>query len=372
MLLLAVNSILLPAGILNCAAITLGEGLDKTNLVWTTGGDAPWHATNAAATPTLDGTDAAATGVVLDNEASWLETTVTGPGVLSFWWSVSSEPDFDQLVFYVNGDIFGEPISGEGGWQYRTVTLTNGSHTLKWEFSRDDVYGEGENQAYLDQVKFVTNTPPSLAEALNTPAVVWTTGGNENPTWWAGQTNVSRVDGKAAESGAVTTWQDSWMQTTVSGVTNVSFWWKVSSVTNHGFLRFYVDSFQTFQVSGDVGWQFKSVAITTNEHVLRWIINTDDLAIGGLNTGWVDEVGFLPSLTASMTLSSPVRLPDGRFQFNLNFESGRFCQVEYCTNLATPHWSLLLSTNTTAASTLITDSSASNSVPRRYYRVIAP
>jgi hypothetical protein len=87
------------------------------------------------------------------------------------------------------------------------------------------------------------------------------------------------------------------MQTTVAGVTNLSFWWKVSSVTNHGRLKFYVNNVEQFQITGEVGWQLKTnIAITSGTNTLRWTCTNDDLAVGSLNRAWVDEVTFQPPI----------------------------------------------------------------------------
>jgi hypothetical protein len=314
---LAVFCGLLAVGSAQAAPISLGEGLDATNLVWTTGGDLPWYATNAAATPSFDGVDAAVSGQIQDNQSSWLQTTVVGPGTLSFWWNVSSELDFDVFDFSIDGQSM-DSISGENvNWEYRSFAIGAGIHTNLWLFSRDNAGAGGMNRAYLDQVKFTTGSAPTLGEALNSTNVVWTTGGNTNQTFWAGQTNVSHLDGKAAESGAITTSQESWMQTTVVGVTNVSFWWKVSSVTNHGWLGFYVNSNLQFQISGEVGWQSKTnLSLSAGTNVLRWRSSTDSLALGALNRAWVDEVVLLPTPTlvktpATVALSNLAQVYDG-------------------------------------------------------------
>src|SRR3989442_9113836 len=99
--LFAACSGLLLAGGLNASAISLGQGLDNTNLVWTTGGDASWFATNDPVVPTFDGVDAAASGTISANQESWIETTVTGPGNVSFWWYVFSD-DLDYLEFQID------------------------------------------------------------------------------------------------------------------------------------------------------------------------------------------------------------------------------------------------------------------------------
>lgn len=46
---------------------------------------------------------AAQSGTITHSQESWLETTVTGPGQLGYWWSVSSEASFDFLECYTNG-----------------------------------------------------------------------------------------------------------------------------------------------------------------------------------------------------------------------------------------------------------------------------
>ena len=42
-------------------------------------------------------------GVTPDGADSRLETTLTGPGELRFWWKVSSEPGKDRLRLYFDG-----------------------------------------------------------------------------------------------------------------------------------------------------------------------------------------------------------------------------------------------------------------------------
>lgn len=209
-----------------------------------------------------------------------------------------------------------------------------------------------------------------LGEALNAPFAVWNKGGNTNLSAWNGQTNVFRVDGKAAASGAITNNQTTWMETTVSGVTNVSFWWKVSSEEDFDYLTFYVNGLEKVAISGtNVDWQLVSFAITNaGTSVLRWTYSKDgsDLFDPGADRGWVDEVSFNP-----FTLTTPARLLDGRMQFTVNFGAGWPCRVFYSTNLAAGGWTLLVTTNTTSAATIVIDPGATNS-PARFYRAQSP
>jgi hypothetical protein len=131
-------------------------------LVFTTGGNAGWLV-DAAVSP-AGGLASARSGVIMNNGTeSWLETTVTGPGRLSFWWKVSSEADatsnYDILHFTVNG-LEQAQIAGEPGWALFTTTLSAGAHTLRWSYTKDPYVSTGEDAGRLDAVAF---TPTDFA-----------------------------------------------------------------------------------------------------------------------------------------------------------------------------------------------------------------
>ena len=112
---------------LPATAQTLGEALNAPHLTWTTGGNANWFSQTDV---THDGVAAARSGLITHSQQTWVETIITGPGLLSFWWKVSSE-DYDYLRFAING-ILQDEISGEGDWQQQTYDLPAGTHTLRW------------------------------------------------------------------------------------------------------------------------------------------------------------------------------------------------------------------------------------------------
>ena len=92
--------------------VSLGEAVDNTDLSWSTGGDGGWF--GQANTYYYDG-DAAESGDISDNQNTWLETTVTGSGDLSFYWKVDSESGYDYLRFYIDGAEQAK-ISGSTSW----------------------------------------------------------------------------------------------------------------------------------------------------------------------------------------------------------------------------------------------------------------
>src|SRR5262249_50723516 len=76
----------------------LWDALNHTNLGWSTGGAAAW--VSGLDADAFDGVDAVASGIISGNQESWLQTTVVGPGTISFWWRVGSLPP-DGLEFYI-------------------------------------------------------------------------------------------------------------------------------------------------------------------------------------------------------------------------------------------------------------------------------
>lgn len=191
--------------------LPLGVALSNTNLVWTTGGNAPWF---GQAEVSEDGVGAAQSGVITANQQSWVQTTVSlsQTNYLSFWWSVSSQAR-DGLAFSVDGKKYAS-ISGVGeGWQFVQTNLTAGNHTLLWTYSKgssDSPTGiPFSDNGWVGDVTLssTTNAPvaPSLNIELNGTASVilywaspsdgWNLQQNANlgTTNWANVTNAVTV-----------------------------------------------------------------------------------------------------------------------------------------------------------------------------------
>ncbi|MDD3622180.1 MAG: PKD domain-containing protein, partial [Methanofollis sp.] len=153
---------------------TFEEALDAEDLVWTTGGDAPWF---VQLNESFTGGSGGQSGAIDErHQQTWIETTVTGPKNLTFDWGVSSYEGFsmkfsDALVFSIDGEVQDE-IAGTGeGLQPAKYTLAKGEHTLRWMYEKrsyDDA--AGEDCGWLDNVTF-TNIAPVISFAP-TPATV--------------------------------------------------------------------------------------------------------------------------------------------------------------------------------------------------------
>src|SRR5207237_9635680 len=137
--------------------VPLPEALDAAILSWTTTGTPPWVGQTAVSHDTVD---AARSGAIGNNATNSMQTTVTGPVTVSFWWKVSSETNNDILRFSVGG-VEHARISGEVGWTFRSFDLDPGSQVLQWTYAKNGSVTNGQDRAWGDQVT-PGPTPPAI------------------------------------------------------------------------------------------------------------------------------------------------------------------------------------------------------------------
>ena len=125
----------------------LAEVLDAPTQSFATSGDLPWVPQWLYA---HDGVDAARSGPITDSQHSQMTTQVTGPCKVVFYWGVSSEPNYDFLRFYID-DVQKDAISGEVGWTRMGYLIPAGTHTLKWDYIKDEATSSGLDSGLVDQ-----------------------------------------------------------------------------------------------------------------------------------------------------------------------------------------------------------------------------
>ncbi len=133
-----------------CLGGDVAQALDDCSLVISNGGNLAWSAQTAVS---KDGVSSARSGGIGHSQETWMQTTVTGPGALSFWWKVSSESCCDPLNFYIDG-VSQADIRGEIHWQQKAYSITSGTHTLKWRYAKDGSVTNGTDAAWVDQVQW--------------------------------------------------------------------------------------------------------------------------------------------------------------------------------------------------------------------------
>ncbi|NPA68277.1 MAG: T9SS type A sorting domain-containing protein, partial [Chlorobi bacterium] len=120
--------------------------------IFTFGGDADWTRVQDEA---YDGDYSMKSGSITDDQTSVMqaELNITSAGDISFYKKVSSESGYDYLKFYIDGTEKGS-WSGEVDWSQESYSVTTGTHTFKWEYSKDGSVSNGSDCAWVDYVEF--------------------------------------------------------------------------------------------------------------------------------------------------------------------------------------------------------------------------
>lgn len=125
-------------------------GFDRFN--WKFAEDKQWE---ISTTEPWEGTYCSRSGNISDNQASELFITfdVLADGDLSFYRKLSSEAEWDFLRFYIDYDMQGE-WSGELDWEKVSFPVTQGLHTFRWVYEKDNYYSSGNDCAWVDYIVF--------------------------------------------------------------------------------------------------------------------------------------------------------------------------------------------------------------------------
>jgi hypothetical protein len=151
------------AGVATLSAQSLATALDNTDLTWTTSVSNSASVWFGQTTTYYNGGSAAQSGNLYSsvNNASILQTTVTGPGTLTFWWKVTTTylglPGAgSRLTLKANGDTK-TAISDNADWQQQTIYLGTGTQTVQWMFAYYTV-PTGTGTGWVDNVTWTPGT----------------------------------------------------------------------------------------------------------------------------------------------------------------------------------------------------------------------
>lgn len=186
-------------------ALNLGEALNATNLVWTTWGTNNSSGWFVETSTTHDGVAAAEAGFLSSASAeSILETTVTGPGTLRFWWNNASVDA--SLSFSYDGTVLASILLSQG-WEQTTVYIGAGEHILQWGFAFSGT-GNNARAACLDEVSFtpgasaptITTQPLSQSQVPGCPTTFTSESVGTPPLFWQWHFNGVDIAGATASS----------------------------------------------------------------------------------------------------------------------------------------------------------------------------
>ena len=248
----------------------LGVALNATNLTWTS----PVPSWSTQSTTTHDGVSAAQSSTLnSSSQSSTIQTTVTGPGTLTFWWFT---PSYDNQLSFIIGTTNRSSIIGSPNWQEQTFYFGPGSHTLKWTYSQLSPFIGSGLRGYLDQVTY--------------------TAGVVAPTLLSQPQSQSQITGLSASFSANLagtppfSYQWRFNDTDIPGATNSSFTVTNVQAGNLGFYSVFVTNAAGSVVSSNVLLDFGEVT--------AWGMNLSVPATAGIGATNVLAVacGYLHSL----------------------------------------------------------------------------
>lgn len=126
-------------------------------------------------------------------------------------------------------------------------------------------------------------------ETGNDQAFPWTYAGNAD---WFVTNDVVYEGAYSMESGNIGSSQTTTLQISLNVTQSgpVSFMYKTSTEQSYDFLRFYIDSNEMGEWSGEVDWTQASYNVTAGNHTLKWVYSKDNIVDDGEDACWVDNI----------------------------------------------------------------------------------
>ncbi len=130
---------------------------------WTFEGHAEWTIDDSQA---INGFYSAKSGEIGNVQFTTLkiELDIIAEGEISFWKKISTEENFDELKFFINGSVLDE-WSGEIDWSESSFPVSVGNHVFKWTYVKYNGGESGEDCVWIDYIFF-----PQIGE-LNPPVL---------------------------------------------------------------------------------------------------------------------------------------------------------------------------------------------------------
>jgi hypothetical protein len=137
----------------NCSLYN--DWLDTYNLTFSLGGSADWFGQNQYY---YYGDSAVQSGNISASQSTIIKSVVNGPGILTFYWNVSSHSGYDYLQFLVDGS-WKSQISGLVLWEQKHYNISEGIHEISWKYYRCIYDGVNLNCGWVDDIEWINGTP---------------------------------------------------------------------------------------------------------------------------------------------------------------------------------------------------------------------
>lgn len=143
----------------------------------------------------------------------------------------------------------------------------------------------------------------TLAQALNTTNLTWTTSGTSGASGWTAQNGTTHDGVSAAGSGTLfSSSSTSTLQTVTNGPATLTFWWYCPSSLQR--LAVLVNNVEIARVSGKAGWEQRTIYLGPGSQTVKWVYSTFGATDG--QRGYLDEVAFTAGATAPIIDTQPL------------------------------------------------------------------
>jgi hypothetical protein len=135
------------------------ESLNFNSFPWINIDKVPWTITGK---DHYDGITSARSGAVthLGKTSLVIRTFYQAEDSVRFFYKVSSEPAYDNMVFKINDSLM-LTASGEHDWTRAAFRTKEGINRLEWSYSKDQSVSNGYDAAWLDLIDFAGSVPVS-------------------------------------------------------------------------------------------------------------------------------------------------------------------------------------------------------------------
>ena len=95
----------------------------------------------------------ARSGDISDDQTSRVQTSVMGPGTVTFEWMISSEECYDYMTFAVDGEPWAI-CTGAVDWEAKEFSIPEGPHIMAWIYHKDISASAGNDMAAVASVTY--------------------------------------------------------------------------------------------------------------------------------------------------------------------------------------------------------------------------
>ncbi|MBQ3807301.1 MAG: leucine-rich repeat protein [Kiritimatiellae bacterium] len=231
-----------------------------------------------------------------DNVA-WLDGVVWTPKPVTVTFDAGGAVDGEAPEAVVKYAGYELALPGAG-------TLANGEYQFMGWTDGVETYTAGSTYVFPSADVMLTAVWElklwTFGEAVDATQLLLTIGGDAD---WSVDTANGWTNGVSAKSGAITSGQSSWIETTVSGAGTLGFHWNVMGgiyrSNPFAYAKVEVDGVQQAQEYATDGWKNESLTIEgAGVHTVRWTYLRTSARLADGDCAWLDGLVWTPSEAA--------------------------------------------------------------------------